>query len=135
MAQSIFLASLRNNSRGVSSSNDDNRAILRRLDVSLEQRSRAACECRELENTWRTVPEDGLCAEDGVLEEFARLGTAVEAHPGVGDAGGVGRGGGLGVFVEVIGGDIVNGENELDVVLLRFLDKCGDLLRTSFIEE
>ncbi|KAI3485128.1 hypothetical protein L1887_51565 [Cichorium endivia] len=61
------------------------------------------------------VPEDGLGLGDGVAEELARLLAAVEAHPLVGDALGVGGGAGLGVLVKLVGGDVVDGENELDV--------------------
>lgn len=41
----------------------------------------------------------------------------------------------LGILVELVGGDVVNGEDELDIVLLGLLDQRGYLLRASSIEE
>jgi hypothetical protein len=41
----------------------------------------------------------------------------------------------FGVFVELVGGDVVDGEYKLDIVLLSLLDEVFDLLRPSLIEE
>ena len=41
----------------------------------------------------------------------------------------------FGILVEFAGGDVVDWEHELDIVLLRLLDKLLDLLRTCLVEE
>lgn len=39
------------------------------------------------------------------------------------------------ILIEFIRGDVIDGKDELDVVLLGFLDKPRDLFRTVFVEE
>jgi hypothetical protein len=41
----------------------------------------------------------------------------------------------LGVVRELVGGDVVDGEVELDTLGLGLLDELGDLLRTSLVEQ
>ena len=40
-----------------------------------------------------------------------------------------------GILVKLVGSDEVNGEDDLDVVLLCLLDEGADLLRSSLVEE
>lgn len=81
------------------------------------------------------IPEDGAGLEDSCLEELARLGTSIKTHPSRWDTLSVGGDTSFGILVELVGGDEVNGEDDLDVVLLCLLNESVDLLGTSLVVE
>lgn len=89
----------------------------------------------ELKDTGGTVPEDGLCASDDLGKDLVGLFTAVESQPAVRDSSLVGGIAGLGSRREAVGGDVVNGEVELDVLGLGSLDQLADNLGTVLVEE
>lgn len=41
----------------------------------------------------------------------------------------------LGILVKLVGGDVVNGEDNFDVVLLCLLDETCNILRSIFVEQ
>lgn len=81
------------------------------------------------------VPEDGAGLEDSCLEELAGLGTSIKTHPARWDTLSVGGDTSLGILVELVGRNEVNGEDDLDVVLLCLLNESVDLLGTSLVVE
>lgn len=135
MAELVLNAVLGSNGSGIATANDDGAALLGSLDGGIEGGLGAVGELVELEDTGGAVPEDGLGLVDGIGVELDRLLAAVETHPAIGDAVLVGSMASVGVLVELVGGDVVDGEHDLDVVLLSLLDKVGDGLGTGLIEE
>ena len=99
------------------------------------------------------VPEDGLCLEDGLLEESVGLRTGIETHPVVGDALRVCGETGLcmrslltahaaqkrrthgRVLVELVSSNEVDREDNLDVPLLGLLHEGTNLLGASLVEK
>lgn len=135
VAELVFDAVVGSNSSSVTATDDDDLALASGLKRSVHGGLGAAGELLHLEDARRAVPQDGLGLVDGGLVELNRLLAAVEAHPAVGDAVLVGGGGGVGGGAESVGGDVVGGQDELDVVLLGLLDEAGDLLAAVFVEE
>ena len=123
------------NGSGVTTTDDDGLAGGGGLEGGVHGLLGAVGELLHLEDTGRTVPQDGLGLVDGSLVELDGLLAAVETHPAVGDAGLVGGGGGVGGGAEGVGGDVVDGQDELDVVLLGLLHEAGDLLGAGLVEE
>ena len=87
-----------------------------------------------------------------MLEELSALQTSVETHPAFRNTLSVGSGAGLFVkfsimilnawgltysslLIELVGGDEVNGEDNLDALCLCLLDQGGNLLRAGLVEE
>ena len=89
----------------------------------------------EFKHTSRSVPDDGLGAEDGLTVELDRLGTSVEATPAVRNAGREIRGHRIGVRREGVGADKVDREDQLDIARGSFGDEFFDDLRTFGVVE
>ena len=123
------------NGGSVTTADDDDLALGASLDGGVHGALGAVGELLHLEDTGGTVPQDGLGLVDGSLVELDGLLAAVEAHPAVGNTGLVGGGGSVGGRAESVGGDVVDGQDELDVVLLGLLDEAGDLLGAGLVEE
>lgn len=120
---------------GITTTDDDDGAGLGSLDSGIEGSLGGAGEGLKLEDTGGTVPEDGLGLGDGLLVELDTLGANIQTHVAVGDTGGVGSGTNGSIGGELIGGDVVNGEDDLDVVLLGLLDDLADDLAAGLVEE
>lgn len=123
------------NGSGVTTTNDDSLAGLGSLERSVHGLLGAVGELLHLEDAGRAVPQDGLGLVNGGLVELDGFFAAVEAHPAFGNAVLVGGGRGVGGGAESVGGDVVAGKDELDVVLLGLLDETGDLGGTVLVEE
>lgn len=135
MRQLILDAVLGRHSRGVAAADDDDLAVLRRVHGRVERLLGALCEVVELEDAGGAVPEDGLGLVDGGFVERDGFVAAVQTHPAVGDAVFVLCVPGLGVGGEFVGCDVVDGEDDLDVVLLGFFDEGGYGFGAGFVEE
>lgn len=135
MAELVLNTVLGGHGCSVTTTDDDNLAVLCSLDGSVHGRLCAVGELLKLEDTRGTVPENSLGLANGLLEELDGLLTAVETHPSVGDTLLVGGRRCFGVFVELVGGNVINGKNNLDVVLLGLLNKVLDGLAASLVEE
>lgn len=153
MAQLVLLAGLSNKRSSVTTTNNDSGTVLGGLDTGIKKGVGATGKRGEFKNTSRAVPEDGLGLSNSLSKEFSGLGSAVETHPVRGDTRLVSSRAGLlavsarfpctenqnraylGILVEFVGGDIVNREDKLDVVLLGLLNKVLDLLGASFVEQ
>lgn len=120
---------------GVTTTDDDNGAGLGGLDSSVEGLLGGVGEGLELEDTGGTVPEDGLGLGNSGLVQLDGLGTDIQTHVTVGDTGRIGGRANGGIGGELVGGDVVDGEDDLDVVLLGLLDDLADDLAASLIEE
>lgn len=120
---------------GITTTDDDDGAGLGSLDSGIEGSLGSTGEGLELEDTGGTVPEDGLGLSDGLLVKLDTLRANIQTHVAVGDTGGVGSGTNGGIGGELIGGDVVNGEDDLDVVLLGLLDDLADNLAAGLVEE
>lgn len=100
------------------------------------------------------IPEDRLRLEDGLLEDLIALRAHIEAEPPVRDALLVSCSRGLWgedihqrrpdnalalaylcVLGELVGGHVIDGEHQLDVVLLGFCDELLDFVRAGLVEE
>ena len=135
VADALLGAVLGNNGGRVTTTDDDGRAVLLRLETRVKHRLGATGEVVKLKHTSRAVPEDSLGLEDGLTEELARLLTSVKTHPAVRDTLGVGGLADSSVLVKLVSGDVVNREDELDVVLLGLGNKVGNLLGALLVEE
>lgn len=136
MAELVLDAVLLGDGGGVTTSDDDDLAVLLdSVDDGIEGGLGAAGELLELEDTGGTVPEDGLGLGDGLLVELDGLLAAVKTLPAVGDAVLVGGVASVGVLVELVGGDVVNGEDELDALGLGLLNEVANGLGASLVEE
>jgi len=135
VAQLVLDSVLGSNSSGVTTTDDDNLALGRGLDSSIEGSLGAAGKVLKLENTGGAVPENRLGLVNGLLVQLDGLLAAVETHPPVGDTLRVGGLAGRGVGGELVGGDVIDGEDELDVVVLGLLDQLLDELGAGLVEE
>ena len=136
MAELVLDTVLLGDGGGVTTSDDDDLAVLLdSVDDGVEGGLCAVGELLELEDTGGTVPEDGLGLGDGLLVELDGLLAAVKSLPAVGDTVLVGGVAGVGVLVELVGGDVVDGEDELDALGLGLLNEAADGLGTGLIEE
>jgi hypothetical protein len=121
--------------RGRTTTDDNSRTVVLRLNARVKSRLRSTSKVLKLEDTSRSVPEDRLALLDRLSEEFPTLRSSVETHDSLGDTLLVGRRADFGVLVELVGGDVVDGEDELDVLRLGLLDEGGDLLGAVLVEE
>lgn len=135
VAELVLNAILGSNGSGITTTNDNNLALLSSLNSGVKGGLGAVGELVELEDTSGAVPEDGLGLINGLLVELDRLLAAVETHPAVRNTIGIGGLASVGILVELIGGDVVDGENNLDVVLLGLFDQITDSLGAGLIEE
>lgn len=135
MAELVLNTVLGSDGSSVTTTNDDNLAVLGGVDGSVECSLGAIGELLELEDTSWSVPEDGLGLVDGLLVKLDGLLAAVQSLPAIWDTGLVGGGAGVGVWAKLVGGDVVDWEHDLDVVLLGLLDQVGDGLGAGLVEE
>lgn len=136
MAELVLNTVLLGDGSSVATTNDDNLAvILAAVDDSIEGGLGAVGELLKLKDTSGAVPEDGLGFGDSLLVQLDGLITTVETHPAVGDTLSVSGVTNVGVLVELVGSDIVHGENELDTLGLGLLDKLANSLGTVLVEE
>lgn len=120
---------------GVTTANDHNGAGLSSLDSGIKGLLGTLSEGLELEDTRRAVPKDSLSLGDSLLVEFDTLRTNIQTHEAIGNTGGVSSRADGGVSGELVGSDIVDGEDDLNVVLLSLLDDLADDLATGLVKE
>jgi hypothetical protein len=121
---------------GVTTTDDDDLAVLLdSIDDGVKSGLCATGELLELKDTGGTVPEDGLGLGDGLLVELDGLLTTVKSLPAVGDTILVGGVASVGVLVKLVGGDVVDREDELDALLLGLLNEVTDGLGAGLVEE
>ena len=106
-------------SHGVAAAYERERAVVGSFNDGFGDSARTGSEVVEFEYAGRTVPEDGLCALDGVGEEFAGLGTGVHAFPAVGNFH-YRHNLGVGVVGESVAGHAVGAEHEVNALGLGF---------------
>lgn len=135
VAELVLDTVLGGNCGSVTTTDDDDLAALSSSDGVVKSGLGAVGELLKLKDTGGTVPQNGLGLVDGLLEELDRLLTAVKTLPAVRDTLLVSGLASVGVLVELVGGDEVNGEDNLDVVLLGLLNKVLDGLAASLVEE
>lgn len=135
VAQLILDAILGSNGSSVTTADDDNLAVLAALDDGVKSGLGAASELLKLKDTSRAVPQDGLGLINGLLVQLDGLVTTVEAHPSVRDAVLVSGEASVGVLVELVGGDEVSRQDNLDVLGLGLLDQLGNGLGTGLVKE
>lgn len=125
----------RTDRRRVATANDDRRSLLRRLNARIQRRLRTLRKAIKLKDAGWTIPQDRLARQNRLGKELARLFSGVETHPTIGNTLAVRRVTDLSVFGEFVGGHVIDGEDEFDVVLLRLFDELFDLFRSVFVEE
>ena len=81
------------------------------------------------------VPEDCLRLSDRLTIQLAALRPDIESKPPIGNTTLVRRRAGLGVLVELVGGDVVDWENELDALGLGLFYQPSNLLGSRLVEE
>lgn len=126
---------LGSNGSGVTTADDNDRARLSSLDSSVEGLLSSVGEGLHLKDTGGTVPEDGLSLGNSLLVQLDRLGADVQTHEAVRNTLGVGGGANVGIGGELVGGHVVDGQDDLDVVLLGLLDDVADDLAAGLVEE
>lgn len=131
----VLGAKLLGNSGGITTTNDDGGTVVAGLDTGVENGLGTVGKGVKLENTGGTVPQDSLGLANDLLEGLDGLGAGIETLPSVGNTLGVGSVANLGVLGELVGGHVVSGEDQLDVVLLGLLDETLDNLGSLLIEE
>lgn len=135
MGELVLSAVLLGNGGGISTSDDDGGSVVDGLDTGVKNGLGTLGEVVKLKDTGGSVPENGLGLANDLLELLNGLGTAVQTLPSVGDTLGIGGVANLGVLGELVGGDVVGGEDQLDVVLLGLLDETSNNLGSVLIEE
>lgn len=135
MAELVLNTVLGGNSGSVATTDDDNLAVLDTGNGSVESGLGTSSELVKLKDTSGAVPQDGLGLINGLLEESDGLLTAVETHPAVGNTVGIGGVASVSILVELVGSDVVNGQDELDVLGLGLLNQASNGLGTSLVEE
>lgn len=136
MAELVLDTVLLGDGGSVTTTDDDNLAVvLDTVDDGVEGGLGTVGELVKLKDTSGAVPEDGLGLGDGLLVEGDTLLAAVETHPAVGDTLSVGGVASLGVLVELVGGDVVDGQDDLDVLGLGLLDQLSNSLGASLVKE
>lgn len=135
MGALILDAVLGGDGGGVAAADDADLAAGDGGDEGVEGGLGARGELVELEDAGGAVPEDGLGAVDGLLEEADRLRSAVEALPPVGDALGVRGGSRVSILGELVGRDVVDGQRDFHAVLLGLLHQAADGPGPGLVEE
>lgn len=136
VANLVLNTVLLGNGGSVTTTDDDDLAVLLdSVNDGVESGLGAAGELLELKDTGGTVPEDGLGIGNGLLVELDGLLTAVKSLPAVGDTVLVSGVASVGILVELVGGDVVDGEDELDALLLGLLNEVTDGLGAGLVEE
>lgn len=131
----IFSAELGSRGSSVTTTNDNGSTVLNSINGRVQGSNGTSLEGLELEDTGRTVPEDSLGSGNGLLVRLLSLGTNVQTQGAVGDTRLVGGSADIGVCGELIGSDVVDWKDDLDIVLLGLLDDVADDLAASLVEE
>lgn len=119
----------------VTTADDDNRTRLSSRNSSIKGLLGSVGEGLQLEDTRRTVPEDGLGLGNSLLVQLNTLLTDIQAHVSIGNTVSIGGIASLGIGGELVSGHVVNGQNNLDIVLLGLLNDIADNLATGLIEQ
>lgn len=135
MAQLLLSTILGSDGGSVTTTDDDDGAGLSSSDSSVESLLGSVGERLHLEDAGGAVPQDGLSRGNGLLVQLDTLLANIETHVAVGDTVGVGGIAGLSVGGELVGRDVVDGEDNLDVVLLSLLGDFADDLAAGLVEE
>lgn len=136
VAQLVLDAILGGDGSCVTTTDDDNLAlVLDTIDNSIQGRLGTVGELLKLKDTSGAVPKDGLGLADSLLVQLHGLLTTVETHPAIGNAFSVGGCASVGVLGELVRGDIVHRQDNLDALLLGLLHKRADRLGSSLVEE
>lgn len=135
MADLIFSAVLSSNGSCVTTANDNGSAVLDSRHSSVESSLGSGSEGLQLENTRGSVPKYSLGLSDGLLVGLDTVLANIQAHEAVRDALLVCGVANLRVGSELISGDVVDGENDLDVVGLGLLHDLTDDLATGLVEQ
>lgn len=135
MADLIFSTVLSGNGSCVTTANDNGSAALDSRYGSVESSLGSGSEGFQLENTGGAVPEDGLGLSDGLLVGLDTVLANIQTHEAVRDALLICGVTNLRVGSELISGDVVDGENDLDVVGLGLLHDLTDDLATGLVEQ
>lgn len=122
-------------SGGITTSDDRDGAVSGGRDDSIKGGLGASGKGVILKDTGGAVPEDGLCASNDLGKDLVGLFAAIKSQPAVGDAGLVGGIAGLGGSREAVGGDVVDGEVELNILGLGGLDQLANDLGTILVKE
>lgn len=133
MAELVAEAEFHGSSSGVTTTDDSNATLSGNLGACFADSLGAVSEVGKLSATSWTVPDDGVTAQNGVLEEFPGLGSAVhrlEAVRNAGLDGGVTK---VAVILEVVSADEVDGEDDLNIVLLGLFHDLRNDLSTGLI--
>ena len=80
------------------------------------------------------IPQDSLRLSDCLTIQFAALWSDIKSKPSIGNTALVRRLTGLGVLVELVGGDVVDWENELDALGLGLFYQPSNLLGARLVE-
>lgn len=135
VAQLILDTILGSNGGSVTTTNDDNLAVLAALDNGVKSGLGAASELLKLKDTGRAVPQNGLGLVNSLLVQLDGLITTVKAHPSIRDTILVSGEASVGVLVKLVGGDEVGRQDNLDVLGLGLLDQLGNGLGAGLVEE
>lgn len=135
MGDLVFNLVLSSHGSSVTTADDHNGAGLSSLNGGVEGVLGGLGEGLELEDARRTVPEDSLGLGDGLLVELDTLGANIQTHEAVGNTRGISGGANGGIGGELISGDVVNGKDNLNVVLLSLLDDLANDLAAGLVKE
>lgn len=135
MGKLVLNAVLGSNGGSVTTADDNDGAGLGGVDGSVEGLLGGVGEGLQLEDTGGSIPEDSLGLGDGLLVQLDGLGADVQTHEAISDARGIGSSADGGVGRELVGGDVVDGQDDLDIVLLGLLNDIADDLAASLVEE
>ena len=165
MAELVLGVVVGNNCGGITPSDNDGRTTCSSLDVRIEEVFRTPGESWVLEHAGRSmtthqyihfvastrylsvvvkwkekglhvpVPEDCLRLSDRLTIQLAALRSDIESKPPIGNTTLVRRRACLGVLVELVGGDVVDWENELDAFGLGLFYQSSNLLGSRLVEE
>lgn len=104
------LAFLDGSSR-VTTTDDGNTTVLGKFSKSFSDAECTLAEGSHFENTGRTVPDNGLWAEDSLLEQLSGLRSAIKTHPAIRDTFVNGDDLGIGLSLEIVSNNKVDWED------------------------
>ncbi len=128
-------AVFRSHGRSVTATNDTNGTIGDSSGEGVEGSLGALGKLVDLEDAGRAVPQNGLGVTDSSLVQLDGLGADIKTQPAIRDAILVVGGLGLGVRTELVGDDVVDGQRDLDIVLLGLLYELTHDLGALLVEE
>ena len=135
MTQLVLNLVLGRNGSSVTTTDDNNSTRLSSRNGSIKSSLCSAGKGLQLKDTGGTVPEDSLGFTDSLFVGFDTLGTDIETKPSVGDTFGIGSAANLGISAKLAGGNVVDGQDDFDVVLLCLFDDIANGLAAGLVEE